>query len=178
MTVYALNGVAPKLGQAVFVAPNASVIGDVVLGDASSVWFGTVLRGDVFPIRIGARTNVQDNTVVHVTAGLAATAIGDDVTIGHMALIHGCTVGNRCLVGMGSTLLDGAIVEDDCMVAAGSLVPPRMRIPTGSLAMGRPAKIVRKLTPADLEHIRGAGAAYVAYARDFVAGLATLPERD
>ena len=174
MTVYALKGVVPKLGRAVFVAPNASVIGDVVLGDESSVWFGTVLRGDAFPIRIGARTNVQDNTVVHVTGGLAATAVGDDVTIGHLALIHGCTVGNRCLIGMGSTLLDGAVVEDDCMVAAGSLVPPRMRIPTGSLAMGRPAKVVRTLTPADLEHIRAAGAVYAEYARDFVAGLVAL----
>ena len=172
MTVYALKGVVPQLGRAVFVAPNASIIGDVVLGDESSVWFGTVLRGDAFPIRVGARTNVQDNTVVHITAGVAATSIGDDVTIGHMALIHGCTVGSRCLIGMGSTLLDGAIVEDDCMIAAGSLVPPRMRIP---LAMGRPAKVVRRLTPADREHIRAAGAVYVEYARDFVSGLVVHP---
>ncbi len=175
MTIYALQGVAPKLGRATFVAPNASVIGDVVLGDEASIWFGTVLRGDVFPIRVGARTNIQDNAVVHVTGGQAATSIGDDVTIGHMALIHGCTVGNRCLIGMGSALLDGAIIEDDCLVAAGSLVPPRMRIPTGSLAMGRPAKIVRVLTPADREHIREAGGLYVAYARDFIAGLVVLP---
>ncbi|CAN5906440.1 gamma carbonic anhydrase family protein [soil metagenome] len=174
MTVFALNGVVPKVGRGVFVAPSASVIGDVVLGDESSVWFGTVLRGDVFPIRIGARTNVQDNAVVHVTGGQAATSVGDDVTIGHMALIHGCTVGNRCLIGMGSVLLDGAVIEDDCLVAAGSLVPPRMRIPSRSLVMGRPAKVIRVLGTADLEHIREAGALYVGYARDFASGLVAL----
>ena len=173
MTVYALKGVAPTLGKDTFVAPTASVIGDVVLGDEASVWFGTVLRGDVFPIRIGARTNVQDNAVVHVTGGQARTTIGDDVTIGHMALIHGCTIGNRCLIGMGSILLDGATIEDDCLVAAGSLVPPGMRIPAGSLIMGRPARVLRVLTPSDLEHIREAGALYVGYARDFAAGLTT-----
>jgi carbonic anhydrase/acetyltransferase-like protein (isoleucine patch superfamily) len=171
MTVFALKGVAPTLGKDTFVAPTASVIGDVVLGDGSSLWFGTVVRGDVFPIRIGARTNVQDNAVVHVTGGKAATTIGDDVTIGHLALIHGCTIGNRCLIGMGSILLDGALIEDDCLVAAGSLVPPRMRIPTRSLVMGRPAKVVRTLDEADLEHIREAGALYVGYARDFASGL-------
>ena len=172
MTVFALKGVMPKLGKDTFVAPNASVIGDVVLGDESSIWFGAVLRGDAFPIRIGARTNVQDNAVVHITGGKAQTTIGDDVTIGHIALIHGCTIGNRCLIGMGSILLDGAVIEDDCLIAAGSLVPPRMRIPTRSLVLGRPAKVVRVLDPSDFEHIREAGALYVGYARDFVAGLA------
>jgi len=171
MAVFALKGIAPTLGKGTFVAPTASVIGDVVLGDESSLWFGTVVRGDVFPIRIGARTNVQDNAVVHVTGGKAATTVGDDVTIGHIALIHGCTIGNRCLIGMGSILLDGAVIEDDCLVAAGSLVPPRMRIPTRSLVMGRPARVVRVLDTGDLEHIREAGALYVGYARDFVAGL-------
>jgi gamma-carbonic anhydrase len=174
MTVFALKGVAPTLSKDVFVAPSASVIGDVVIGEASSVWFGTVIRGDVFPIRIGSRTNVQDNTVVHVTGGQAATTIGDDVTIGHIGLIHGCTIGNRCLIGMGSILLDGVVIEDECLVAAGSLVPPRMRIPTRSLVMGRPARVVRTLALADLEHIREAGALYVGYARDFVSGLVPL----
>jgi gamma-carbonic anhydrase len=171
MAVFALKGVAPTIGKGTFVAPTASVIGDVVLGDESSLWFGTVVRGDVFPIRIGSRTNVQDNAVVHVTGGKAATTIGDDVTIGHMGLIHGCTIGNRCLIGMGSILLDGAVVEDDCLVAAGALVPPRMRIPTRSLVIGRPARVVRQLDAGDLEHIREAASLYVGYARDFVAGL-------
>jgi carbonic anhydrase/acetyltransferase-like protein (isoleucine patch superfamily) len=171
MAVYALKGKTPTLGKGTFVAPTAAVIGDVVLGDESSLWFGTVVRGDVFPIRIGARSNVQDNAVVHVTGGKASTTIGDDVTVGHMALIHGCTIGNRCLIGMGSILLDGALIEDECLVGAGSLVPPRMRVPARSLVMGRPAKVVRMLGARDLEHIREAGALYVGYARDFVAGL-------
>jgi gamma-carbonic anhydrase len=174
MTVFALKGVVPTIGRGAFVAPNASVIGDVVLGDESSVWFGTVLRGDVFPIRIGARTNVQDQTVVHVTGGEAATSVGDDVTVGHMAVLHGCTVGNRCLIGMASVVLDGAIIEDDCLVAAGSLVPPRMRIPSRSLVMGRPAKVVRGLGAADLAYIRHAGALYVGYAKDFACGLVAM----
>ncbi|MDB4936670.1 MAG: carbonic anhydrase, family 3 [Labilithrix sp.] len=173
--IYTLAGVTPKLGRGVFVAPNASVIADVVLGDESSVWFGTVLRGDVFPIRVGARTNIQDNAVVHVTGGKAATTIGDDVTIGHLALVHGCTIGARCLIGMGSILLDGVVVEDDCLVAAGSLVPPRMRIPARSLVMGRPAKVVRTLDLGDLEHIREAGALYVGYARGYPGKLVSSP---
>jgi carbonic anhydrase/acetyltransferase-like protein (isoleucine patch superfamily) len=169
--IYTLAGVTPTLGKGVFVAPSASVIGDVVLGDGSSVWFGTVLRGDVFPIRIGARTNIQDNAVVHVTGGKAATTVGDDVTVGHLALVHGCTIGSRCLIGMGSILLDGAVIEDECVIAAGTLVPPRMRIPTRSLVMGRPAKVVRTVGIADLEHIREAGALYVGYARGYLGDL-------
>jgi carbonic anhydrase/acetyltransferase-like protein (isoleucine patch superfamily) len=171
MTVFALKGVRPTIGNGTFIAPNASVIGDVVLGDECSVWFGAVVRGDVYPIRIGARTNVQDNSVVHVTGGLAKTTIGEDVTIGHSSVIHGCTIGNRCLIGMGSIILDGAVIEDDCFVGAGSLVSPRTRIPTRSLVMGRPGRVVRTLSPGDLEQIREAGALYVGYARDFVAGL-------
>jgi carbonic anhydrase/acetyltransferase-like protein (isoleucine patch superfamily) len=171
--IYALKGIVPTLGHGVFVAPSASVIGDVVVGNHSTVWFGTVLRGDVFPIRIGERTNVQDNAVVHVTGGKASTTIGDDVTIGHLALIHGCTIGHRCLIGMGSILLDGAVIEDDCLVAAGSLVPPRMRVPAGSLVMGRPAKVVRSLDAADREHIREAGALYVGYGQDYATNLSS-----
>jgi carbonic anhydrase/acetyltransferase-like protein (isoleucine patch superfamily) len=169
--IYTLKGVAPVLGRGVFVAPTASVIGDVVIGEESSVWFGAVLRGDAFPIRIGARTNIQDNAVVHVTGGKAAATVGDDVTVGHLALIHGCTVGHRCLIGMGSIILDGAVIEDECFVAAGALVPPRMHVPARSLVMGRPAKVVRVLQPADLDQIREAGELYVGYARDCLSGL-------
>jgi carbonic anhydrase/acetyltransferase-like protein (isoleucine patch superfamily) len=167
MPIYAHKGVVPRLGKDVYVAPNATIIGDVVIGEQSSVWFGVVIRGDVFPIRIGARTNLQDNAVVHVTNGKAATTIGDDVTVGHLALIHGCTIGSRCLIGMGSIVLDNAIVEDDCFVAAGALVPPGVRIPARSLVVGRPAKRVRTLEDADLAEIKSAGALYVQYARDF-----------
>ena len=167
--IHSLKGVTPKLGRNVFVAPNASVIGDVVIGNTSSVWFGAVLRGDAFPIRIGARTNIQDNAVVHITGGKAATTVGDDVTVGHLALVHGCTIGHRCLVGMGSIVLDGAVIEDECLIAAGALVPPGMRVPTRSLVMGRPGKVVRLLTPADLEHILEAAKVYVAHAAEYLA---------
>lgn len=171
MPIYAHKGVTPRLGTGVYLAPNASVIGDVTIGDSSSIWFGAVLRGDVFPIRIGARTNIQDNAVVHVTGGKAATTIGDDVTVGHLALIHGCTIGDRCLVGMGSIVLDGAIVEEECFIAAGSLIPPGMRVASRSLMVGRPARKARTLDDADLEEIRNAGALYVQYARDFATAL-------
>ncbi|MGD0527258.1 MAG: gamma carbonic anhydrase family protein [Polyangiaceae bacterium] len=169
MALYELAGVRPTVGRGVFVAENASVIGDVHLGDEASVWFGAVLRGDYYPIRIGARTNVQDNTVVHITAERTATTVGDDVTIGHAAIIHGCTVGHRCLVGMGSIVLDGAVVGDDSFVAAGSLVTPGTVIPPRSFVMGRPAKVIRPVKEADTEWIRNAAVVYAGYARDFLA---------
>jgi gamma-carbonic anhydrase len=169
MPIYSLGDVLPQLGSDVYLAPNATVIGDVVLGDAASVWFGAVIRGDVASIRIGARTNIQDNTVVHVTGGKASTSIGDDVTVGHLAMLHGCTIGSRCLIGMTSVVLDGAVIEDDCFLAAGSLVTPGTRIPARSLALGRPARVVRPLEDADLAQIAEASALYVQYARDFVA---------
>jgi gamma-carbonic anhydrase len=167
MPLYSHRGVRPTLGKNVYVAPNATIIGDVVIGDEASIWFGVVLRGDVFPIRVGARTNIQDNAVVHVTNGKAKTTIGDDVTVGHLALLHGCTIGDRCLVGMGSIVLDNAMVEDETFIAAGALVSPGMRIPSRSLAVGRPARVLRKLGDADLAEIRNAGELYVQYARDF-----------
>jgi carbonic anhydrase/acetyltransferase-like protein (isoleucine patch superfamily) len=176
MPLYSHRGTRPTIGDRVFVAPNATVIGDVHLGDQSSVWFGTVIRGDVYPIRFGARTNVQDGSVVHVTGDKAKTTVGDDVTIGHMVLLHGCTIGSRCLIGMGSIVLDGAVVEDECVVAAGSLVAPGARIPARSLAMGRPAKVVRQLTDADLAWVREAGTLYVGYAETFRSGEVALVE--
>jgi carbonic anhydrase/acetyltransferase-like protein (isoleucine patch superfamily) len=174
LPLYEHQGVRPVLGEGVFVAPNATVIGDVHLGADSSVWFGTILRGDVLTIRVGARTNIQDGSVVHVTGGAAATTIGDDVTVGHMALLHGCTVGNRVLVGMGSIVLDGAVIGDDAVLAAGSLVPPGARVPPRSLAMGRPAKVVRQLGETDLAWIREAGMLYVQYARTFASSAVRL----
>jgi carbonic anhydrase/acetyltransferase-like protein (isoleucine patch superfamily) len=148
MALYEHMGVRPTLGRDVFIAPNATVIGDVHLGDEASVWFGTVIRGDVFPIRFGARTNVQDGSVVHVTGGKAATTVGDDVTIGHMVLLHGC-------------------IGDECLIAAGTLVSPRTKIPPRSMVMGRPGKVVRALDERDLAMVREAGGLYVEYARTF-----------
>jgi carbonic anhydrase/acetyltransferase-like protein (isoleucine patch superfamily) len=168
MPLYELKGVRPTLGRGVFVADTAAVIGDVHLGDSCGVWFGAVVRGDYFPIRVGARTNIQDNAVLHITAGKAATTVGDDVTIGHSAIVHGCTIGARCLVGMGSTVLDGAVIGEDSFIAAGSLVTPGTVVPPRSFVMGRPAKVTRKVTDADIEWIREAGVLYVGYARDFL----------
>jgi carbonic anhydrase/acetyltransferase-like protein (isoleucine patch superfamily) len=167
MPLYEYSGKKPTIGKSSYIAPNATVIGDVTLGDESSVWFGCVVRGDVFPIRIGARSNIQDGSVIHVTGGKSATTLGDDVTVGHMALLHGCTIGSRVLVGMGTVVLDDAMVEDECILAAGSLVTPGTRIPSRSLAMGRPAKVVRPLAEADLAWVREAAAHYVQHARVF-----------
>jgi carbonic anhydrase/acetyltransferase-like protein (isoleucine patch superfamily) len=167
MALYEHKGIRPKVHPTAWIAPTATVIGDVEIGEGSSVWFGAVIRGDVFPIRIGARSNIQDNAVVHVTGGRASTTVGDDVTVGHSAIIHGCTVGNRCLVGMGSIVLDNAVVEDECLIGAGALVAPGARIATRSLALGRPAKKVRTIENPDLIEIVGASALYVQYARDF-----------
>jgi carbonic anhydrase/acetyltransferase-like protein (isoleucine patch superfamily) len=169
MAIYELNGVRPTLGRDVFVADSAAVIGDVHLGDGAGVWFGAVLRGDYMPIRVGARTNIQDNAVVHITAGMNGATIGDDVTVGHAAIVHGCTVGSRCLVGMGSTLLDGSVIGDESFIAAGSLVTPGTLIAPRSFVMGRPAKVKRPVEESDLVWIRGSAVAYVAHARDFMA---------
>ncbi len=168
----AFQGVGPKLGCDVFVAPNAVIVGNVVVGDESSVWFGTVLRGDVGSIVIGARTNVQDLTLIHMTGGVSDTRIGDEVTIGHRVTLHGCIVGNRCLIGMGSILLDNVQIGDECVIGAGSLLTPRMVIPPRSLVLGSPAKVVR---PASEEEIRlGIEGArhYVEHARKYRAGSA------
>lgn len=168
MPIYEHEGRRPKIGKNVFIAPNAVVIGDVEIGDDSSIWFGVTIRGDVYPIRIGARTNIQDGSVVHVTGEKAATTIGDDVTVGHMVLLHGCTVENRVLVGMGSVVLDSAVVGEDSVVGAGSLVVPRTILEPRVLAMGRPAKKIRALAESDLAWTREAGRLYVQYARSFM----------
>lgn len=158
---------SPRLGRDVFVAPNATVIGDVELGDEASVWFGAVLRGDVGSIAIGPRTNVQDLACVHMTDGVSVARIGADVTIGHGAILHGCTVGDGCLIGMGSILLDNAVIGAGSVIAAGSLVPPRMVVPPRSLVKGNPARVVREVT--DKEAAMGPSGAehYVENARRY-----------
>lgn len=155
------EGKFPTVADGVFVAPGASVIGEVELGIDSSVWYNAVIRGDVCPISIGARTNIQDLSVIHVTSGTHPTTIGDDVTVGHGATIHGCEIEDRCLIGMGAIILDGAVVESESLVAAGSLIPPGMRIPSGSLVMGSPAKIKRELTDEERASIEASAYHYV-----------------
>lgn len=151
--LYPFRGVTPRLAPGVYLAPTAVVVGDVEIGEGSSVWFGTVVRGDVYPIRIGRRTNLQDGSVLHVTGGAHALQIGDDVSIGHRAVVHGCTLGDRVLVGMGAVVLDGARVGDDSIVGAGAVVPEGASFPPRSLILGVPARRTRETTEADLARV-------------------------
>ncbi len=159
--IVAYDGKTPRIAASVFVAPGSVVAGDVEIGEDSSVWFQTVIRGDVNWVRIGARTNVQDHSVVHVTSRTHPTVIGDDVTIGHRAVLHGCTVNDRCLIGIGAIVLDGAVVGPDAMVGAGALVPPGMIVPPGKLVLGAPAKVKRDLTADEIAFFRTSAANYV-----------------
>ncbi len=151
----------PTIPSSVFIAPSADVIGDVVLGEESSVWFGTVIRGDVHYIRIGARTNIQDLSMLHVTRKIHPLVIGNEVTVGHHVTLHGCTVKDRVLVGMGAVILDGAVVGENAMVGAGALVTQGMEIPPGSLVFGNPAKVKRPLKPEELTFLRQSAQNYV-----------------
>lgn len=135
----------PVLAPGVFIAPTAVLAGDVTIGGHSSVWFGAVLRADLNRISIGRFSNIQDNCVLHITDVLPCV-IGDYVTVGHGAIVHGCTIGNEVLIGMGAVILDGAVVEDQCIIGAGAVVTPGTRIPSGSLAVGTPAKVIRSLS--------------------------------
>ncbi len=147
-------GKAPRFGKRVFVAPTAAIIGDVELGDDVSVWYGAVLRGDMKPIRIGARTNVQDNVVIHVDDPDFPALVAEDVTVGHAAILHGCRVERGALIGMHATVLNGAVVGEEAVVAAGALVPPGMAVPPRTLVAGVPARVRREAEAGELEHVR------------------------
>ena len=154
----------PDIAHAAFVAPNATVLGDVTLGAQSSVWYGAVLRGDINSIEIGEGTNIQDLAMVHV-ADEYGTKIGRYCTIGHTAIIHACAIGDECLIGMGATILDGAQIGDRCIVGANALVTQRFVAPAGSMILGSPAKVVRPLTAAERDSLRGWAEKYVAVAQ-------------
>lgn len=162
------NQISPTLGERVYVDPDCTIIGDVKIADDSSIWPCTVIRGDVNFIRIGARTNIQDGTIIHVShdgphgkpIGFA-TIIGDDVTIGHGAIIHACTIEDGCLIGMGSTVLDGAVVKKNGFVGAGAVIPPGKTVGSGELWLGNPAKCVRKLNEKEIEQLYYSAAHYV-----------------
>lgn len=161
------RGRLPVVHPTAYVDASAQVIGDVDIGADSSVWMNAVVRGDVNTIRIGDRSNIQDGTVVHVMHETHPTRIGDDVTIGHAAVVHGCTIGNRVLIGMGATILNGAVVGEDSIVAAGSLVTEGAVIPPRSLVMGSPAKVRRTLSDDDVASILEYAANYVRYKKDY-----------
>lgn len=175
------EGSRPSLGTDIFVAPNASLIGNVRLGDQSSVWYGAVLRGDVNSITVGRNTNIQDAAVVHVARHSLGephpTVIGDNVTIGHGAMIHACTIESNCLVGMGATVLDGAKVTSGSIVAAGALVTPGTVVPKGEIWAGRPAKLLRKLEPEEAAFVTRSAANYAVLAAEHaVENAKTFPE--
>jgi carbonic anhydrase/acetyltransferase-like protein (isoleucine patch superfamily) len=162
------RGRLPLVHPSAFIDDSAQIIGDVEIGEHSSVWMLVVIRGDVHRIRIGHRTNVQDGTIVHVMKDTHPTTIGDDVTIGHAAVIHGCTIADRCLIGMGAILLNGSHIGTGSIVAAGSLVPERMQVPPGSLVMGSPAKVKRALLDREVADIQMYADRYVAYRLDYM----------
>ncbi len=175
MTVYALDGVSPELPAEgnFWIAPSATVLGKVRLLDHANVWFGAVLRGDNEWIEIGERSNVQDNCMLHTDIGFPLV-VGPDCTIGHLAILHGCTIGAGSLVGMGATILNGAKIGRQCLIGANALVPEGREIPDGTLAVGSPAKVVRELKPEEREQLKLSALGYAANARRFADGLAPL----
>ncbi|HPA18871.1 MAG TPA: gamma carbonic anhydrase family protein [Verrucomicrobiae bacterium] len=164
-------GSAPKIHASAFIAPSADICGDVTIGPDASIWYGTVLRGDINRIEVGEASNIQDGSVVHLADDFPSI-VGARVTIGHRAMIHACTIEDECLIGMSSTILDGAVVGKGSIVGAGALVTRRMIIPPGSLVLGAPAKVVRAVTEQERELIRGLAEKYIAVARAHKARLA------
>lgn len=162
------NGMNPRLGARVFIAETAVLIGDVELGDDASIWYGTVVRGDVNQIRIGARTNIQDNCTLHVTADRWPLIFGEEVTLGHGVIAHGCVVERGSLLGMGCRVLDGAVIGEDSLIGAGALVTEGMRIPPRSLVLGAPAKVKRTLTDEEVALLQGFWKHYLQYKEDYL----------
>jgi carbonic anhydrase/acetyltransferase-like protein (isoleucine patch superfamily) len=156
----------PSVQAAAFIAQSSDIAGDVKLGKDASVWFNAVLRADVGPITIGARSNIQDGCIMHVPWG-GKVVVGDDVTVGHRAVVHGCTIGNRVLVGMGSIIMDDAIVEDDCIIGAGAVITPGSRIPSRSMVLGVPAKVVRELTDDEVVSLKSSADNYAELAKSY-----------
>ena len=173
MAIYELDGLTPQIADSAWVADSAQVMGDVELAQESSVWFGAVLRGDTAPIRIGQRSNIQDGSVLHADVGTPLT-LGNDVTVGHMVMLHGCTVGDGSLIGIGAIVLNGAKIGKYCLVGAGSLVTEGKEFPDGSMIMGSPAKVVRPLTPEQIQGLRHSAASYVKNSRRYSTGLSKI----
>ncbi len=170
--IYALDGVTPRIHPSAWIAPNAIVVGNVEIGAEASIWFGVVLRGDMNLIHVGARSNVQDNTVVHVNAAAEHRCwIGDGVLVGHAAIIHACTLEDGAFVGMGATVLDGAVVEGGGVLAAGALLSPNKRLPAGELWAGAPARRVRALSEAERAGFARGAPDYVENSRRFARGM-------
>ncbi len=162
-SLLSVRGFTPKLGKDCFIAPNAMVIGDVIMGDRCSIWFNVTLRGDVMPLRVGHEVNIQDGCVLHGTQNKVGVTIGDRTTIGHNVTLHGCTIGRECLIGMGSLLMDEASIGDKSVVGAGSLVTEGSKFPGGVLILGRPAKVIRELKPEEIAFLSQSADNYLKY---------------
>ena len=176
-TIMPLLGFTPEIGEGSFVAPNATIVGDVKIGKNCSIWFSTVIRGDVGPIRIGNETNIQDGSVIHGSYGKAFATIGNKVTVGHMVMLHGCTIGDLCLIGMGSTIMDNAVVPAKSIVGAGSLITENAKfVEEGWLIMGRPAKAIRRLKPEELAFLEKSAKNYDMY-KDWYQNPSKYPTR-
>ena len=172
--IYALDGLAPRLGRDVYVAPNATVVGDVHLGDEVSIWFGAVLRGDVERLTVGSRSNVQDNSVLHSDPG-SPLVVGERVTVGHGCILHGCRIGDGALIGMGSTILNDARIGRTCLVGADALVTEGKEFPDGMLIVGSPARAIRPLTPEELARMAESPGRYVERGKVYQQGLRPIP---
>jgi gamma-carbonic anhydrase len=168
VTILSYRGKRPRVHESVFAADGARVIGDVEIGEGSSLWFNAVVRGDVHWVKLGKRTNIQDNATIHVTHDTCPTTVGDEVTVGHAAVIHGCTVGNRVLVGMGAMLMDRCVIGDECVVGARALVTEDFKAPPGSLIVGMPAVVKRALTPEERRKGAEGAANYLGYVQRYV----------
>lgn len=173
MAIYELDGVAPQVAASAWVADSAEVMGNVVLAEDASVWFGTVVRGDCESIHIGAGSNVQDASVLHADVG-QPLVVGDRVTVGHKVMLHGCTIGDESLIGIGAVVLNGARIGRNCLVGAGALVTEGKEFPDGSMILGSPARVVRQLSPEQIEGLRRSARHYMENARRFKAGLRKL----
>lgn len=171
--IYSLDGTAPVIGANVWIAPDANVIGKIELQDEASIWFGVTMRGDNEWITVGRGSNVQENCVLHTDMGFPLT-IGANCTIGHKAMLHGCTIGDGSLIGMAATVLNGARIGRGCLIGAGALITEGKEIPDGSLVMGAPGKVVRQLDTAGQERLLKSAAGYRANARRFAAGLQAI----
>ncbi|MDP3250903.1 MAG: gamma carbonic anhydrase family protein [Hydrogenophaga sp.] len=170
MAIYELDGTAPQLADSAWVADSAKVMGNVVLAEDSSVWFGAVLRGDTETITVGKGSNIQDGSVLHADVGFPLT-LGDNVTVGHQVMLHGCTIGDETLIGIGATVLNGAKIGKNCLVGARALVTEGKEFPDGSMIFGSPAKVVRSLTPEQIEGLRRSAQHYTENAERYRQGL-------
>ena len=162
------HGMTPQIDSSAYIQRSAQIIGDVRIGPQSSVWFNAVVRGDVCVIRIGSRVNIQDNATIHVFSGGIPTILGDGVSVAHNVVVHACTIGDFTLVGMGAIVLDGAEVGKECLIGAGAVVTPRTKVPPHSLVLGNPGKVVRPLTPEEIESLHRSANNYVKFSREHI----------